>query len=106
MTKPSSPDPSALDATFDFIQNTSVPELLTMPRQDLAFLCRETLQMTQAELATLLRVHEKTVQRWEADPEVAASREMPDHMAQVLIWILRPGRPHEWPDVPVIYPAT
>lgn len=53
---------------------------------------------TATELAQLLKVAPQTVWRWERDPALYESaRNIEPQTRQVLLWMLQPGRPEEWP---------
>lgn len=45
---------------------------------------REALGLTQSELAALLRVSKKTVQRWEAPGNLVSARNVPGPVAALL----------------------
>lgn len=65
---------------------------------------REQLNLTAINLAALLGVDPQTVWRWERDPAVypGSNRETPTTARRVLFWMLRPGRPDEWPLPPPV----
>ena len=62
---------------------------------------RHALGMTQHQLAVLLGTKERTLRKWEADPaRVATALPVPLLVANVMSWILAPGRPGDWPSPP------
>lgn len=57
---------------------------------------RQTLGLTLSNLADILGVDARTVRKWEA--EHGNSARPPSPMAvKVLGWMMKPGRPPEWP---------
>ena len=59
---------------------------------------RHALGMTQHQLAVLLGTEERTLRKWEADPaRVATALPVPPLVANVVGWMLFPGRPPSWP---------
>jgi hypothetical protein len=60
---------------------------------------RELLNLTTTQLAAHLGVDPQTVWRWQRDParHPDSHRVAPATVRRVLFWMLRPGRPDDWP---------
>lgn len=74
-------------------------ELAKMPGHQLVAHAREELLLTKVALAKILGIDEATVWRWEKDPEASpeGARRITPIARRVLLWMLEPGRPSDWP---------
>lgn len=58
---------------------------------------RADLGLTQEQLAGILGIDRKTVQRYEAAPETRFSRPVNPIAARVMSWLMAGFRPPQWP---------
>ena len=55
------------------------------------------LDLSQVELARILRVSPQTVRRWVQPRDAPSHAPIPARAVAVLGWMAQPGRPEEWP---------
>lgn len=68
-----------------------------LPSQFVAVEAMRLLGMTAHDLAAVMAVDWRTVNRWTRDPaEMRSGRYMPTPVRRIIFWMLRPGRPKEW----------
>lgn len=77
--------------------------LFEVPTHELCRGLREELFLTATQLGDLIGVDKQTIWRWERDPEdfPDSARQMPMIARRILVWMVRDGRPPEWPLPPI-----